>query len=157
MRHLLPCLVFVPQLTVLLALSATASSCARKDSNKVVYRSGLPQSVMLAVGDRIEIALPSYAGSGNHWSIVSIAGAGVARAAVEPADAPVSPPAPGNGNVEPPALVLVPEHVVVSGLRPGEATWRLVLARPFGDATPMVVQDLHVTVVAARRDVAPRS
>ncbi len=110
--------------------------------------SALPRKVTLAVGDRTEIPLPSYSGSGNTWSVTGISGWEVAHVSVEPAAAPVVPPSPGDGTAEPPALMLVPDRAVVSGLALGEASWRLVLARPFGPSTPIAAHDLQVTVVA---------
>lgn len=68
------------------------------------------------------------------------------RAWVEPVDAPAVPASPGDGTAEPPALMLIPDRAVVLGVAPGEATLRLVLARPFGPSTPAAVHDFEVTV-----------
>ena len=111
--------------------------------------SDLPRKITLGVGDRLEIPLPSYSGSGNAWSVTGLSGQEIAQVSVEPAEAPAVPPSPGDGTAEPPDLVLVPDRAVVSGLAAGEAIWRLVLARSFGPSTPTAVHNLHVTVVAA--------
>ena len=107
----------------------------------------LPRTVILRAGDRIEIPLPSYFGSGNIWSVTAVSGQEVARVWVELAGGPAVPDGPGNGITEPPALTLIPERAVVSALAPGEATWRLVLARTFGPSIPIAAHDLQVTVV----------
>jgi hypothetical protein len=111
--------------------------------------SSLPRKITLGVGDRLKIPLPGYSGSGNAWSVTGVSGQEAARVSVEPAEVPAVPPSPGPGTAEPPELVLVPDRAVVYGLAPGEATWQLVLARPFGTSTPTAVHDLHVTVAAA--------
>ena len=111
--------------------------------------SNLPREISVAVGGRNETPLPSYAGSGNIWSVRRVAGGEVARVWVEPGDAPMVAASPSKGITEPPALVLVPERAVVLGLHPGEATWRLVLARPFGPPVPIAEHDFQVTVRAA--------
>jgi len=108
--------------------------------------SGLPKEIRIAVGERYELLLPSYSGSGNNWSVTSLSGEEVARAWIEPVDVPNVTGSPGN---EPPELMLVPDRLVVFGLSPGEATWRLTLARSFGPPTPTATSDLHVTVVNA--------
>jgi hypothetical protein len=109
--------------------------------------SSLPRKITLAVGARAEVRLPSYSGSGNSWSVTRVSGPEAARAWVEPADDVSVPASPADGTAEPPALVLVPDRAVVVGVAPGEATWRLVLARPFGPSTPAAVHDFQVTVV----------
>lgn len=111
--------------------------------------SSLPLGITVAVGGRSEICLPSYAGSGNSWSVRRVGGGEVARVWVEMGESPTAVASPGDGIAEPPALMLVPERAVVLGLAPGEATWRLVLARPFGPSTPIAAHDFHVTVRAA--------
>ena len=108
--------------------------------------SGLPKEITVAVGQRYEIVLPSYSGSGNNWSVTSLSGEEVARAWIEPVDVPNVTRSPGN---EPPELMLVPDRLLVLGLSPGEATWRLTLARTFGPSTPTATCALHVTVVHA--------
>ena len=112
--------------------------------------SGLPRDVRVQVGERFVIPLPSYSGSGNTWSVAHVAGQEIARVLVESAEAPPLPVAPPDGAAPPPALVLVPERVVGVGLAPGEATFRLVLSRQFGPATPSATFDFHLTVLAAR-------
>jgi hypothetical protein len=110
--------------------------------------SALPTTLTLKVGDRVEVPLPSYAGSGNAWSVSCIKGLDVAQVRLE--SGPLPPPSPpGAGTSEPPPLMLAGERAVVSGLAPGEATWWLVLARSFGPPTPTAVHDLQITVIAA--------
>jgi hypothetical protein len=111
--------------------------------------SSLPQRVWVAAGRRNEIPLPSYAGSGNSWSVQCLSGGDVVRVWVEPDETPSIAASPGDGITEPPSLMLIPDRVVVSGLAPGEAMCRLVLARPFGPSMPTATHDFHVTVVAA--------
>jgi len=108
--------------------------------------SGLPRDVTLEVGGRMEISLPSYAGSGNIWSATCLGGQGVAHVSVELGEAPAVLTPPSDGTAEPPPLTLVPESVVVYGLACGEATWRLVLARPFDPSKPAATHDLQVKV-----------
>ena len=108
----------------------------------------LPRSIELTVGDRTEIPLPSYAGSGNIWSAKFISGQGVCQVAVVLGYPPVASGLPAGGMTEPPPLVLVPERAVVSGLAPGEAIWRLVLGRPFNSFELTAAHDLEVTVLA---------
>jgi hypothetical protein len=110
--------------------------------------SGLPKRVTVVVGEASEIPLPSYADSGNIWSAVCVSGQGVAQVSVELGERPAIPATPGDGTAEPPPLTLVPERAIVHGLTPGEATWQLVLARPFGPSQPAARHDLQVTVVA---------
>jgi hypothetical protein len=111
--------------------------------------SSLPQRVSVAAGRRIEIPLPSYSGSGNSWSVQCLSGGDVVRVSVEPVETPPMAASPGDGITEPPALMLVPDRVVVSGLAPGEAVCRLVLARLFDPSTPTATHDFHVTIVTA--------
>ncbi|MGB9181240.1 MAG: hypothetical protein WCB68_18560 [Pyrinomonadaceae bacterium] len=117
--------------------------------------SSLPKRVAVAVGRRSEIPLPSYSGSGNRWSVQCLSGGDVVRVWVEPDEAPPIAASPGDGIAEPPALMLVPDRAVVSGVSPGEAMCRLVLARPFGPSTPTAMHDFHVTVVAALPETEP--
>ena len=106
--------------------------------------SQLPEHITLAVGDRAEIPLPSYLGSGNSWSVTSDLDQGVAVLVVE-----LEPPAlaPERGEGEPPPLSLASERAVVTALAPGEVTWRLVLGRSFGRSEPAATHDVRVTVV----------
>jgi hypothetical protein len=111
--------------------------------------SALPWTVALAVGERIEIPLPSYAGSGHKWSAVCIHGQEVAHLSVKLAEPPPAPTTPRDGTAEPPPLMLVPELAVVVGLARGEAAWRLVLARPFDPSKPVATHDLRITVLGS--------
>lgn len=110
--------------------------------------SNLPQQVRLAVGERTEIPLPSYADSGNIWSATCLRGHGVARVSIELGEHSSIPDTRGNGTTEPPPLMLVPERAVVSGLAIGEADWRLVLSRSFGAAPPAATHEIRITVLA---------
>ena len=106
--------------------------------------SALPRSITVKVGERAEIALPSYAGSGNRWSARCMGGkAAEVRVEVEA----IPPPPPGDGTGPPPPLRLAPEKAVVLGLAPGEAAWRLELSRPFGVREPAATHELRVTVI----------
>jgi hypothetical protein len=106
--------------------------------------STLPQRVTIAVGGRRDIALPSYAGSGNRWSARCIGGGEVGEVRIESGDAPSRPP--GDGTAEPPPPMLAAETAVVLGIAEGEATWRLELARSFGPRVPAATHDLCVIV-----------
>lgn len=109
--------------------------------------SGMPKRITVAVREASEIPLPSYAGSGNIWSAVCVNGQGVAEVSVELGKQPAIPATPPDGTAEPPPLTLIPEYAIVRGLTPGEATWQLVLARPFGPSIPLTTHDLQVKVV----------
>lgn len=111
--------------------------------------SGLPDRVTLAVGQRRDIALPSHAGSGNAWSAETVDGEDFARVAVEVGESPYDPESPGGGTAPPPTTAYAPERAIIDGLAPGEATWRLILARSFGSGEPTATHMLHVTVVDA--------
>ncbi len=102
----------------------------------------------MAVGETSEIPLPSYAGSGNLWSVVCVNGQGVAQVSVELDEQLTIPATLRDGTAEPPSLILVPERAIVHGLATGDATWQLVLTRPFGFSQPAARHDLQVTVVA---------
>lgn len=108
----------------------------------------LPRRVTVAVGGASEIPLPSYAGSGNIWSAVCVNGRGVAQVSMELGERPEIPATSRDVTVEPPSIILIPELAIVYGLTAGEATWELVLARPFDPSKPAAVHDLQVTVVA---------
>jgi hypothetical protein len=110
--------------------------------------SGLPRHITLRVGERAEVPLPSYAGSGNSWSAIRLSDSGVADVSVEFTEASPPPSASlTDGTAEPPPLFLVPERAVVSALAPGKARWQLVLARPFASSPPTAVHEFQVTVL----------
>lgn len=106
--------------------------------------SGLPTHVTVAVGERLVIELPSYAGSGNEWSV---SGNPDDVASVEVQVVPPEPPRhPTTMPVEPPPMTMATELAVVRGLAPGDTRRQLVLARSFGPPTPTAVHDFGVTV-----------
>jgi hypothetical protein len=108
--------------------------------------SALPTRITLRVGDRVVVALPSYADSGNAWSATCLRGHEAAQVVVR-TDVPRSAAdGRGDGRSEPPPLYVVSEHAVVSGLSPGEATWRIVLARSFGPPQEAAAHEIRVTV-----------
>ena len=109
--------------------------------------SGLPRRLTVAVGDRLEIALPSYLGSGNAWSASCLYGADVALVTVAMTPPDTTAAAPGGG---PPEPRLATERAVVRGLTAGESRWRLTLARSFGPPEPTAIHDFDI-------DVSPRT
>jgi hypothetical protein len=104
---------------------------------------GLPRQLTLAAGGRLEVPLPSYAGSGNAWSAACLTGEGVATVSVT--TGPRLPPTavPGGG---PPQPRLAAEQAVVRGLRAGRARWRLELSRSFGPRQPVATVDIDIEV-----------
>jgi hypothetical protein len=106
----------------------------------------LPERVTVRVGERMVVELPSYAGSGNHWSVAPLADGEVARVSVGPVPAEPPPP-PATPDVPPPAAAAIPERAVIEGLAAGVSRCRLVLARPFGDQTPTAEHELEVVVI----------
>lgn len=108
--------------------------------------SNLPQHVILAVGERIVIPLPSYANSGNTWSATCLHGHGTAQLSIEVGELPVIADLRGDGISEPPPLMLAPEQAIVYGLVRGDAVWKLVLSRSFGPAETSISHDLQITV-----------
>jgi|PlaIllAssembly_1097288.scaffolds.fasta_scaffold1964212_1 hypothetical protein len=108
--------------------------------------SALPTHVTLRVGDRVVVALPSYADSGNVWSATCLRGREAAQVVVRTDVPRFAVDSRGDGRSEPPPLFVVPEHAVVSGLSPGEATWRIVLARSFGPPQEAAAREIRVTV-----------
>lgn len=107
--------------------------------------SELPREVIVKVGECQAILLPSYAGSGNNWTITALSDEKVARVWIEPLETPdVTEPAE-KGTSEPPELMLVQDGLRVLGLTPGEATCQLTLARTF-ETRPTATHDFHITV-----------
>lgn len=111
--------------------------------------SELPREVIVRVGERQAISLPSYFGSGNSWSIRTISGEDVARVWIELPESPDVVEPPDIGTTEPPDLMLVQESVIVLGLAPGKAMCELILARAFGAREPTATHELQVTVETA--------
>ncbi len=104
---------------------------------------GLPRRITVAAGGQQEVALPSYAGSGNAWSATALTGEEVATVTVE--TGPRLPPAdvPGGG---PPEPRVAAERAIVRGLQVGQAQWRLALSRSFGPPEPTAVVDIDIEV-----------
>jgi hypothetical protein len=117
----------------------------------MVDLSALPENITLAVGDRLELRLPSYSGSGNSWSATRFGGTDAARVQIQLPASAIPDPMPADGTTEPPPLALMPEMLVITGVTPGEAAWRLTLSRSFGPANTAAVHDFRITVLAARR------
>jgi hypothetical protein len=111
--------------------------------------SNVPTHLTLAVGERIVIPLPSYAGSGNFWSIRCRGRNSVVDARVELDRSPREPVAEDGGTTEPPQPVLVAERLVVSGLAVGEDLCQLVLSRSFGHPAPSASRELRIAVAAS--------
>ena len=111
--------------------------------------SNLPREVIVKVGERQAVVLPSYSGSGNNWSITLVRGEEVARVWIEPLEIPDVAEPPDKGTTEPPDLMLVQDCVMVLGLAPGKATCQLTLARSFEPTKPTATHEFHVTVVTA--------
>ena len=105
----------------------------------------LSRPVTVAVGDCVELPLPSYSGSGNAWSAECLFGRDVARVVIM-LKPPPTPARPGSG---PPEPTLAAERVVVRGLSVGTAHWRLLLGRSFGPRTPTATADVEIIVIAA--------
>ena len=109
--------------------------------------SRLPTHLTLAVGESVHIALPTYAGSGNIWSVTCIRGQGMADVSVVVDELQPEGVSLRDGTAEPPPLVLSPERLVVRGLIPGDTIWRLVLARPFDASRPTATHAIRVTIM----------
>jgi hypothetical protein len=111
--------------------------------------SDLPREVIVKVGERQAISLPSYFGSGNSWSVRVVRGEDVARVWIELPETPDVAEPPDQGTTEPPDLMLVQESVIVLGLAAGKATCELTLARAFEATKPTATHELQVTVETA--------
>ncbi len=108
--------------------------------------SGLPRRVRVAVGERAEIGLPSFAGSGNVWTAEPVGSPATAVAAVAVRTDPAARAPVRDPGGEPPSSYAAPVVAVVAGRMPGTARWRLVLARPFAPRPPTAVHELTVDV-----------
>lgn len=117
--------------------------------------SDVPSHLTMAVGERIAIPLPSFAGSGNSWSVRCRHANSVVDVRVELDRSPIEPLAEGDGATEPPQPVLVRELLVVSGLAVGEDVCQLDLSRAFGLSRKTASRALGVTVVASVRPLRP--
>lgn len=104
----------------------------------------IPTRVVVAAGERVSIDLPSYAGSGNLWTVTCRRGPDRATVAVVRSASTAAHP--GTGVEMPPTPVLAAETAEVTGVRPGDATWELVLARPWAPTPPAAVHRLDVVV-----------
>lgn len=110
--------------------------------------SNLPSYLRISTGERTECDLPSYADSGNAWSVAPLQDAGTAQVFVETIAPPDGPPNLGEtGTQEPPPLVTAQERLVIKGLRPGHVTCRLILSRSFGDCAVAATHHLSIEVV----------
>jgi hypothetical protein len=108
------------------------------------WTAGLPAVLALAAGERWRHPLPSAAGAGSSWRAEPVAGdRACAEVLVE--HEPVTPPAARPGG-PPPASAGVPELLLVRALRPGRASWRLRLARPWTPEEPVAEHLLEVHV-----------
>jgi len=106
----------------------------------------LPDRVEIAVGQQRDLELPSYAGSGNAWSVACLSGCDTAQARVELRPDAVPRPVARAGE-GPPAPFLVPEVLTIRGLRPGRSRWKLTLARDFAPRPPTAEHELDVDVM----------
>jgi hypothetical protein len=99
----------------------------------------LPSRIELGASAEVRLPLPSAAGGGYVWSAAPTGGdAGAARMRIE-----VGPMPPRGGE---PTSALAPVTLVVAGDRPGVASWRLRLARPWEPDRPLVDRLVEVTV-----------
>lgn len=106
--------------------------------------SHLPSKLTLHRGERTDLELPSYGGSGNYWSAQPVAGEEVASVSV--ATAAAEAPRPERG-AEPPAAAPVPERAVIEGVLPGRARCRLILGRSFEEGAPTAEHEIEIEVV----------
>ena len=124
------------------------------EASMTVDLTSLPQHVTLGVGERMVIALPSYASSGNTWTGTCFRGQGIAQLSVELGESRVTGDLGDSGTAEPPPLTLTPEYAVVAGLAGGEGVCQLVLSRTFGPRQVVASHELRITVVAAENSHA---
>ena len=113
------------------------------------WTSGLPDVLPLAEGDEWRHPLHSAAGAGGSWRAEFVAGdraCAEVLVGLEPAGAPAAEP-----GGPPPAAYGVPEVLVVRALRPGSASWRLRLARPWSSAEPVAEHLFEVRVTGPPR------
>ena len=109
------------------------------ESGAAYFREGVPAALELAAGEEVRRPLASAAGAGYAWSVGPESGdADVAELTIDVGPMPAVVGEPSNAPA-PVALVAV-------GLRPGRAVWRLVLARVWKPAEPLVDQAVEVTV-----------
>ena len=113
----------------------------------IVDTSNLPAHLTVPVGKCTWFTVPSFAGGGYNWSAKCMSAHGVAEVSVEMGKIPKELTQSGDGNSEPPSLMLVPELIVIQGTAVGDTVWNLILARPFDPTTPLAVHSIEVRVV----------
>jgi hypothetical protein len=113
--------------------------------------SNLPSHVHINAGASAEYALPSYADSGNAWSVIVLTNGGAAEVFIETRLPPAAPPTLGErGTQEPPPLAMAQERLVIRGLRAGHMTCRLILSRSFGERVVAATHELSIEVMEAK-------
>lgn len=109
--------------------------------------SNLPSHVQVRVGATVTVELPSYASSGNVWSIARSGDAGIATVGISVVPPRVEPPPEmERGRREPPTPTLGRELLLIAGMRKGFTQCEIVLARPFGERTVMSRHSLDISV-----------
>ncbi|HEY2959663.1 MAG TPA: hypothetical protein VGM21_15870 [Actinomycetota bacterium] len=117
------------------------------------WTAGLPAVLPLEAGGRWRRRLPSAAGAGSAWRAEFVGGDRYSAEVLVELE-PTAPPTAAPGG-PPPAAHGVPEVLVVHALAPGDAVWRLRLARPWARGAPVAEHLLEVRVrqaAAAARD-----
>jgi hypothetical protein len=115
------------------------------------WTAGLPAVVELEVGGHWRRRLPSAAGAGSAWRAAFAGGDRSCAEVLVELEPVAAPPATPGG--QPPAAFGVPEVLVVRGLAPGSALWRLRLAQPWAREAPVAEHLVEVRV----RPAAPRN
>ena len=108
---------------------------------------GIPTQVNLAVGTRTVVSLPSFANSGNLWSVAHLSGDDVADASIRfgPLEPPTQPGAdPGDAGEL--TTAEAPVDLVLEARSYGTEVLRLTLAQPWQPEPPTATHDLEVVV-----------
>jgi hypothetical protein len=103
------------------------------------------QSVRLAVGEQVQVALPGRGSGGFVWSVAPSGDAGIVSIERKSASRPPMPP-PGGA---PPNSFSLDEILVLTGRRPGTVVMDARLSRPGGEQAPIDRRRIRVEVVAA--------
>jgi hypothetical protein len=103
------------------------------------------QSVRLAVGEQVQVALPGRGSGGFVWSVAPSGDAGIVSIERKSASRPPMPP-PGGA---PPNSFSLDEILVITGRRIGTAVLDARLSRPGGEQAPIDRRRIRVEVVAA--------